>query len=67
LTNGIYYLTFPDGHLFGYYGYQGSRWIYHFEMGYEYVSLGNGPEVYLLDLASGHWFYPSPTSQVFTV
>ncbi len=58
LGSGIYYLQFPDGNLFGYYAYMGSGFIFHFDMGYEYVdpvSSGNG--VYLWDYASGHWFY----------
>ncbi len=60
-------LWFPDGKPFGDYAYLvsltysgawlWSGWIYHADMGYEYVTPGNGPEVYLWDLASGHWFY----------
>jgi sugar lactone lactonase YvrE len=60
LSNGVYYLQFPDGNLFGYYTYAGNGWVYHFDMGYEYVvpaSSGNG--VSLFDLSSGHWWYTS--------
>ena len=57
LTNGVYYLQFQDGKLLGYYTYVGNGWIYHFDMGYEYVYPGNGPEAFLWDSASGHWWY----------
>jgi sugar lactone lactonase YvrE len=60
LSNGVYYLQFPDGNLFGYYSYAGNGWIYHFDMGYEYVipaASGNGAS--LFDLSSGHWWYTS--------
>jgi hypothetical protein len=61
LGNGVYYLAFPDGNLFGYYGYLSGGWIYHFDMGYEYVDpASSGNAVYLWDDASGHWFYTSP-------
>jgi hypothetical protein len=62
LSNGVYYLQFPDGNLFGYYGYLLSGWIFHFDMGYEYiVPASSGDGTYLWDLSSGHWFYSSPT------
>jgi beta-glucanase (GH16 family) len=58
LANGVYSLAFPGtGYLFGDYAYLGSGWIYHFDMGYDYVCPGNGSEVYLWDLTSGHWWY----------
>ena len=62
LGNGVYYLAFPDKNLFGYYTYLSSGWIYHFDLGYEYVSPGNGPEAYLWDLSTGHWWYTNNTS-----
>ena len=38
LGNGVYHLTFPDGNYFGYYSYLADRaYIYHFDLGYEYV------------------------------
>jgi len=57
LANGVYYLQFPDSNLFGYYGYLSGGWIYHFDLGYEYVDPGNGSEVYLWDDTSQHWWY----------
>jgi uncharacterized repeat protein (TIGR01451 family) len=63
LGGAVYYLTFPNGTLFGYYGYLGSGWIYHFDLGYEYVlpsGDANG-DVYLYDLQSGHWWFTGPT------
>jgi len=62
LGNGIYYLQFPNTSVFGYYGYLGGGWIYHLDLGYEYVVLGNGPEVYLWDLTTGHWWYTNTTT-----
>ena len=53
----VYDLTLPNGRPFGYYAYLDDLWIYHFDMGYLYAHPGNGPEVYLWDLASGHWWY----------
>jgi uncharacterized repeat protein (TIGR01451 family) len=60
LANGVYYLQFPNGTVFGYYGYLSSGWVFHFDMGYEYVNTtSSGSEVYLWDLTSGHWLYTS--------
>jgi hypothetical protein len=58
-SNDVYYLAFPDGNLFGYYAYLPGGWIYHFDMGYEYVDPGTSSDVYLGDLSSGHWWYTS--------
>jgi sugar lactone lactonase YvrE len=58
LSAGVYYLRFPDGNLFGYYSYLSGGWIYHFDMGYEYVVTA-GNSVYLWDLGAGHWLYTS--------
>ncbi|MDB5072669.1 MAG: lyase-like protein [Candidatus Eremiobacteraeota bacterium] len=63
LSNGVYYLQFANGNVFGYYSYlSDSRYIYHFDLGYEYVSDANDGKrgVYLYDFASGHWWYTSP-------
>ena len=57
LANSVYSLQLADGNPFGYYGYLASSWIYHFDLGYEYTAPGNGPEVYIWDMASGHWWY----------
>jgi uncharacterized repeat protein (TIGR01451 family) len=62
LANSVYSLQLADGNPFGYYGYLASGWIYHFDLGYVYVFAGNGPEVYLWDMSSGHWWYTN-TSQ----
>ncbi len=59
LGNGAYYLQFPDGNLFGYYDYLISPWIYHFDLGFEYVIDGGNGSAYLYDFASSHWWYTS--------
>lgn len=64
LSNGVYYLALPNGNPFGYYSYlPDSRYIYHFDAGYEYVADANDGQggVYLYDFASGHWWYTSRT------
>jgi hypothetical protein len=62
LANSVYSLQLADGNPFGYYGYLASSWIFHFDLGYLYVAPGNGPEVYIWDMSSGHWWYTN-TSQ----
>jgi hypothetical protein len=63
LSNGVYYLAFPNGNFFGYYSFLADpAYIYHFDLGYEYVfdaADGQGG-VYLYDFASGTFFYTSP-------
>jgi hypothetical protein len=62
----IFYLQFQDSIPFGYYGFlQGSAatsdaWLYHFDLGYEYVTAGdaNG-DLYFYDRTSNHWWYTS--------
>ena len=64
LSNGVYYLAFPDGKPFGYYSYlSDSHYIYHDDMGYEYVfDAADGKDgVYLYDFASSTFFYTSPS------
>jgi len=60
LSNGVYYLALPNGNVFGYYSYlTDPRYIYHFDMGYEFVydpNDGSGA-VYMYDFASSHWWY----------
>ena len=62
LDNGVYYLSFPDGGYFGYYSYlSDSHYIYHFDLGYEYLfdaKDGKGG-LYLYDFASDTFFYTS--------
>ena len=61
--SSVYYLVFPDGNLFGYYTYLSGGFIYHYDMGYEYVLPSNdaGGDVYLWDNQSGHWWYTGPS------
>ena len=59
MGNSVYYLAFPDANLFGYYTYLSGGWVYHFDLGYEYVSPGAGADAYLYDLSSGHWWHTS--------
>ena len=64
LGSGVYYLTFSDGHYFGYYSYLADpAYIYHFDLGYEYVFDANDGNsgVYFYDFASNDFFYTSPT------
>ena len=64
LTNEVYYLTLPNGNLFGYYSFlDDPHYFYHIDLGYEYVfdaADGNGG-VYLYDFASNGFFYTSPS------
>jgi hypothetical protein len=64
LGNGVYYLQFPNGTPFGFYSYlTDSRWIYHFDMGFEYWFDANDGHsgIYFYDFASNHFFYTSPS------
>jgi hypothetical protein len=64
LGGGWYYLQFPNGTPFGYYSYlTDPRWIYHFDMGYEYWFDANDAQngIYFYDFAFTHFFYTSPS------
>ncbi len=64
LGNGVYYLQFPNGVPFGYYTYLSDpRFIYHFDMGYEYWFDANDGHngIYFYDFMSNHFFYTSPS------
>jgi len=64
LQNGVYYLQFPSGTPFGYYSYlTDQRFIYHFDMGYEYWFDANDGQsgIFFYDFASNHFFYTSPS------
>ena len=64
LNNGVYYLTFANSDFFGYYSFLADpAYIYHFDLGYEYVIDANDGKdgVYLYDFASNDFFYTSPT------
>ncbi len=63
LNNGVYYLSFPNGNFFGYYSYLSDpRYIYHFDLGYEYLFDANDGRggIYFYDFASQTFFYTSP-------
>ena len=64
VDNGVYYLSFSNGNIFGYYSYlTDPNYIYHFDLGYEYVFDANDGKagVYFYDFASSTFFYTSPT------
>ena len=64
VSNGVYYLAFPNGNFFGYYSFlTDPAYIYHFDLGYEYVFDANDGNdgVYFYDFASSDFFYTSPT------
>jgi len=64
LNNGVYYLQFPNGTAFGYYSYlTDPRFIYHFDMGYEYWFDANNADrgIFFYDFMSNHFFYTSPS------
>lgn len=64
LGNNIYYLQLAaSGNPFGYYAYlSDNRYIYHFDLGYEYLFDANDGVggLYLYDFASNTFFYTSP-------
>ena len=67
LGNGVYYRSFPnypEAQPFGYYSFlPDSHYIYHFDLGYEYVMGAADSEagVYLYDFKSSTFFYTSPS------
>lgn len=64
LTNGVYYLQFPNTDYFGYYTFlTDPHYLYHYDLGYEYVfdAADGRSGVYLYDFASNDFFYTSPT------
>ena len=63
LSDGAYYLQFPDGTPFGYYEFLSNpNYLYHYDLGFEYVFDANDGNagVYLYDFTSDHFFYTSP-------
>ncbi len=63
LSNGVYYLSFPNGNFFGYYAYlTDPRFIFHFDLGYEYWFEANDGNsgVFFYDFKSSSFFYTSP-------
>ena len=64
LTDGVDYLSFPNGNYFGYYAFLSDPdYLYHFDLGYEYLFDANDGQggLYLYDFASRTFFYTSPT------
>ncbi len=62
LSNGVYYLGYPNGTFFGYYSYAYFPYLYHFDFGFAYfqdAEDGRGG-AYLYDFKSGTWFYTGP-------
>ncbi len=59
LSNGVYYLQFPDGHFFGYYAYlPDEHYLFHYDLGY----------IYVLDAADGQggiYFYLYKTERIY--
>jgi hypothetical protein len=64
LGQGVDYLQFPDGNSFGYYSLTGYPWIFHFDLGYEYVINAKDGQngVYLYDLSSKTYWYTTPVT-----
>jgi uncharacterized protein (TIGR03437 family) len=65
LGDNIFYMAFPNNNVFGYYSFSlgsggtSNAWMYHFDMGYEYLIPESGGSMYMYDLASNHWWYTS--------
>ena len=62
LSDGFFYLQFPDGNLFGYYNFNFTPYLYHSDLGFEYpfdAADGSGG-IYLYDFKSSDFFYTSP-------
>jgi hypothetical protein len=63
---GTQLLQLPYGYAFGYYAFLGGGWMFHVDMGYEYVCPDtNDTGVYFWDLASTHWLYTNTQSFPF--
>jgi hypothetical protein len=64
LGGGWYYLQFPNGTPFGYYGYLADpHFIYHIDLGYGYVIDANDAYhgIYVYDFATGAFCYSNPS------
>ena len=63
LSDNYYYLTLTNGNVFGYYNVNAYPYIFHADMGFEYVFDANDGKsgVYLYDFMSGTFFYSSPS------
>ena len=62
LANGVYYLTFPNGQLFGFYSFAVFPYLYHFDFGFVFFSDANDAQgnIYFYDFTSQGWFYTGP-------
>ena len=63
LSDGVYYLQFANGNIFGYYEFLSDpNYLYHFDLGFEYVfdAADGNAGVYFYDFTSDHFFYTSP-------
>ena len=61
LSDGFYYLQFPDGTLFGYYNLNSNPYLFHIDLQFEYpidAADGSGG-IYLYDFTSETFFYTS--------
>ncbi len=58
----LYYLTFANSTFFGYYSYEFYPWLYHYDLGFEYVEDANdgAAGVFFYDTLLGSWLYTNP-------
>jgi YVTN family beta-propeller protein len=62
LGGGWYYLQFANGTPFGYYSYlPDQHFIYHIDLGFEYLFDAANYGIYFYDFASNSFFYTSPS------
>ena len=64
LSGSVDFLQFPDDNVFGYFSTAGLPWIYHFDMGYEYlIDAGDSQGgAYMYNHTSHSFWYTSPAS-----
>lgn len=62
VPDDVYYLPFADGNFFGLYTYQFYPYLYHYDLGFEYVFDARDSQngVYLYDFASQTFWYTNP-------
>ncbi len=64
LSNGVFFLRFPNGNPFGFYSFLADpNFIFHFDLGYLYVFDAKNSEngVFFYDFTSQSFFYTSPS------
>ena len=63
LSDGFYYLQFPDRNFFGYYNFNDSPYLFHIDLQFEYPfdAADGAGGIYLYDFASQTFFYTSST------